>query len=301
MLHALVDLGSNSIRLSVYKYRDNKIIPLINKKEMVGLAGYVINGSLTEAGIRNAITVLAGYKEIIKNFGIPHMHVFATASLRNINNTQDVLERIRQATTINVDVLSGVEEARLDFVGATYFLKKNRGILVDIGGGSTELVVFEGNTIQKLTSIPIGSLNLYVNNVKKILPDTSERKKIKKRIDEQLDSLNWKKLGSSYELCGIGGTVRGCFRICQELFYENKDMKFITPSDIKKVVNLLEQKDLTSFKDIYRIVPERIFTITPGIMILNETIKRFKPETITLSKTGLREGYLIDQILKVGI
>jgi len=301
MLYALVDLGSNSIRMSIYKYDKVNIIPLINKKEMAGLAGYVSDGKLSQRGIEKAISVLSSFKLILNNFKIKNMHVFATASLRNISNTQQVTDSIKEKLNIKIDVLSGEEEARMDFIGVKYFLNSKEGVLIDIGGGSTEIVVFNNSGIKNLTSLPVGSLNMFVNNVKGMVPEIKEIRKIKKKVNQQLDNLKWDKWDKVQYLNGIGGTVRACFKICSELFYDSKEIEYITPQDVKKVIKLIQNDTLNSYKDIFKIVPERIFTIIPGLIILGEVSKRFSPEKISLSKSGIREGYLVNRILKLNV
>lgn len=102
------------------------------------------------------------YKNICENFTINHIAVFATASLRNITNTDEAVREITKATGLAIDVVSGKEEATLDFIGATHDLDTSHdGLLVDIGGGSTELVSFEKGQILQAVSLPIGSLSLY--------------------------------------------------------------------------------------------------------------------------------------------
>ena len=92
----------------------------------------------------------------------------STASLRLISNKNEVLEEIERRTGIFVDLISGLEEAKLDFIGATLFTDLDEGVLIDIGGGSTELVSFQDGEMLESFSMPIGSLNTYNRFVKKI-------------------------------------------------------------------------------------------------------------------------------------
>ena len=116
MIYGIVDVGSNTIRLSIYKYEDNKVILLLNKKTMAGLASYVKNGELSKAGIKKACEVLKSYREIVDNFQIENVFVFATASLRNVSNTDEAILRIKEETGFNTDEIDGM----------TGFVFKNR-------------------------------------------------------------------------------------------------------------------------------------------------------------------------------
>ena len=182
MVYGIIDLGSNTIRLSIFKYEDGKIRLLQNKKAIAGLAACVESGGLTEIGISKACFVLNRYKDILKSQNIENYSVFATASLRNINNREIVLNEIKERTGIVPEVLFGDEEARLDFIGVKNSCELSRGVLIDIGGGSTELVLFENGEIKRLTSIPIGALNLQNKSVKGIIATDRELKKMKKII-----------------------------------------------------------------------------------------------------------------------
>jgi len=296
-LHALIDVGSNSIRLSIYKYDSGEVTHLINRKEMAGLAGYVREGALSERGVEKLIVVLTEFQEVLKNFHIENVHVFATASLRNISNTEYVVAKVKDKTGIDVEIISGNEEARLDFVGLKFFSKVQEGVLTDIGGGSTEIVVFNKLGISQMVSIPLGSLNLYVKNVEEIIPEKAELKAMKKAIKRALDEVMWDEFDPVTILQAIGGTARGVFRICRELFYDNMQVNIIQAKDIRKLARILEKSDTAKLKEIFRIVPERVFTIIPGVLILNEVIKRFGTVNIQLSTSGLREGYLVDKVL----
>jgi len=178
MVYAIIDLGSNSIRLSIFKYDGEKIKLLTNKKVMAGLASYTKNGILTQEGISKACTVLNKFKIIIQNSPAKGYALFATASLRNIKNREEVTEQIKIRTGMAPEILAGSEEARLGFVAIKRYYDINDGVTIDIGGGSTELVVFENKKIKYLTSIPIGSLNLQNKYVKNIAATKKEMKKV---------------------------------------------------------------------------------------------------------------------------
>ena len=100
MNYGIVDLGSNSIRLSIYEVQDGQPRLLINKKEMAGLAGYVSGGILEETGIERACAALESFHEILGHFGIKEMHAFATASLRNIENRSEAVAEIARRTGV---------------------------------------------------------------------------------------------------------------------------------------------------------------------------------------------------------
>ena len=188
-MHTIVDVGSNTVRMNVYDVKDGKLKLLFSKKETVGLASYVRGQYMSAAGIEKVISVLEEFKDVLNNLNIHEMRVFATAALRNVKNSQEAVEEINRRTGLQVQVISGREEAELDFLGAAIESNIKKGLLVDIGGGSTELVAYKDGKIKSAVSIAKGSLNSYNKYVKGILPTKEERKSIKKDFVEKLEGL----------------------------------------------------------------------------------------------------------------
>ena len=298
MNYGVIDIGSNSIRLCIYKADANLLQRVMDKKTMAGLARYVHQGALQQEGIDRATETLKDYKQILADFGIDQVYAFATASLRNVNNRDQVLQQLGERGGLTPEVLSGEEEARLDFVGATSALPMSQGMLIDIGGGSTELVRFAGERIDALVSLPMGSLNLYVTHVSGLLPDRRERKAMQAAVREALDKLGWKAQDDVTDLCGVGGTVRGLFRIARELYNLPVGTRTLPAEDVHNIAKILKKGEDESYQLIYRMVPERMLNMLPGLLILDEVVSRFGLRTLTLSDRGVREGYLIDRVLR---
>ena len=297
MDYGVIDLGSNTIRLSVFRYEEGKIRLVQNKKTIAGLASCIKDGGLTEIGVVRACMALNRYKAILEEKKIEKYSVFATASLRNINNREIVLNEIKERTGIVPEILFGDEEARLDFIGVKNGSELTRGVLIDIGGGSTELVLFENGEIKRLASIPIGALNLQNKSTKGIIPTDREIRKMRKIINKAIDELQWD-FESDYEtMYAVGGTSRAALEIAKELFRISSEEKSFNKENVKDIVNKLRSSDPKEYKPIYKINPERIFSLAGGLVILNEVVKRFGCEIINISKNGIREGYFIDRIL----
>lgn len=299
MKYAIVDLGSNTIRLCVYEVEGEKADSIFERKTMAGLVNYITNDILNKDGIERAISILKDYQEILKNLLVneENVYVFATASLRNIVNTKEVIKIIKESTSLSVELLSGEEEATLDFIGATKNISSNTGVLVDIGGGSTEIVAFKNKEIQYAKSMPIGSLNLYVKHVKKIIPKEDERKQIKRTVLENLKTLEIEP--ETYEtICGVGGTMRATAKLNNSIFNIPKTNHLIDGSNIKLLLEIIKNSHKTTITPILQNIPDRIHTIIPGIIIIDTILDYFNAEFIAVSKYGIREGYLYEKIIK---
>lgn len=300
MIYGVIDVGSNTIRLSIYKYENEKITSLLKKKTMAGLAGYVKAGNLSLDGIALACSIIQEYKNILLNFNITNISIFATASIRNVKNADDVVRNIYEHTGYVVDVISGEEEATLDFVGATHALPITSGLLIDIGGGSTELAVYEDTQLKQAVSLPIGSLNLFSRHVSKLFPKKEEKAAIENEILEHLHNLDLKVNSHGFHtICGVGGTIRAAQKLNMTIYKETLS-KPVPVENIDNMLQLAKKEDKKTLRRILQVVPDRVHTIIPGLLILHNIATYYGCKEIYVSNYGVREGYLFEKVLKKG-
>ena len=212
MKQAIIDIGSNSIRLTLYETEGQSFKILFREKIMAGLAGYVEDGKLSAEGIECACAGLLTFRKILQTLQIGNVCIFATASLRNISNTERALSVIRAATGFSVEVISGEDEALFGYMGAMQELHLTGGAFLDIGGASTEIVTFEDGTPVDFASFPIGSLSLYRRCVKKILPGDGSLKRLRQEISKTID-ISDGALAPRALLVGVGGTARAALKL----------------------------------------------------------------------------------------
>lgn len=294
----IVDVGSNTIRLSIYHWEDGRFKLLMNKKEMAGLAGYIKEGVLSDSGILVACRVLAGFKALLENFEIRDLYVFGTASLRNIVNTEEALDTIRAVTGVQVEVLSGADEAAFSFLGATVGGgAPTAGLLADIGGGSTELVAYEGGAITSGCSLPMGSLSLFTQYVSGLFPTREERHAIRDQVEAELERARTAGVRCAH-LTGVGGTIRAAAKLCNDLSGADPDNRIIPAGEIRDLYKSLKKGDRATLRQILRSVPDRVHTILPGLAILNAVLKSYEVETVSVSACGVREGYLLKRVME---
>ena len=296
MICGIVDLGSNTIRLSIYQCENGRGKLLTNRKVMAGLAGYVVDGELSQRGIQVACEVLEEYKALMKNLRFQNMLVFATASLRNISNTAEATAQIQEATGLPVDVISGTEEARLSFLGAVRGQGPEEGLLIDLGGGSTELVKYDGGEILSSCSLSLGSLSLFSRFVSHLHPDKSERKAIRSQVEDQLCRHDPDPAPIQHA-CGVGGTARAACKTANLLFDRPRDCRVLTAGELKKLLKLLRDPNRETLRLLLKTAPDRIHTLIPGLIVLDTVVRTYGLEDITVSSCGVREGYLQDRIL----
>ncbi|MFE5430823.1 phosphatase [Peribacillus simplex] len=300
MIYGIIDVGSNTIRLNIYSYQEYQIKSLLHKKVMAGLAGYVVDGYLSPKGIKLACATISDFQNILNNFDIKHIYMFATASLRNIVNTDEAIQNIREYTGLHVDVISGEEEATLGFTGASYELDMKTGLFIDIGGGSTELVEFSNGQITRAVSMPIGSLSMYSQHVNKLFPKEEERVIIQQEVLKELNKLGQGQNKAYSLICGVGGNIRATKKLNNHLLSEGEIVNDFQVKNIQEILSLLNKVNKKSLRRLLQVVPDRIHTIIPGMIILDTIAQYYSSDTVCVSSYGVREGYLYSKVLKEG-
>lgn len=297
MNHAVIDIGSNSMRLTVYRIEARQFRILCKEKIMAGLAGYVENGCLTDDGIACAREGLLDFKNTLKALGISAVSVFATASLRNIHNTMEAVVALRAATGFPVEVITGEEEALYGYVGAMQELDITDGVFTDIGGASTEVTVLANGTPGATASFPLGSLGLYRECVKKILPGRGSISRIERAIRKETAHFPFPAQPLPTPLVCVGGTARAVLKIARRLFDLPASCRRVTADQLAQLSAILCAADKAAADLILRLAPERIHTMVPGLLILRYLAEQFHVSGIVVSQYGVREGYVCQKLL----
>ena len=292
MKYAVIDLGSNTIRLVVYEETNAEFHALFTQKFTAGLAAYLQDGMMTPEGIRLICTTLQRCKMLLKEFTPCTTLAFSTAPLRNIRNTQEAIDQIYAETGYSVDVLTGLEEAYLDYYGVQRELPVESGLLFDIGGGSTEILTFAHDGTGVIESVPIGSLNLSKKHIAKLFPDKKERDAIRLQVQKSLKRHKLNHLPPYETLCGIGGTARTVLQLLQAMKVILPAQRTFTAEQFRKLKKFLWKKDSAAMEILTQYCPDRLHTIFSGILILETLILQSRCTTVYVCKYGVREGYL---------
>lgn len=298
MIYAIMDIGSNTVRLSVYKERNGEAVILFSEKDQVSLKSYVKDGKLTNKGIKRLYNTLKKFKALVDNFeDIDGVYPFATATVRDVANRKEVLELMKEDLDLDIEILSGEEEAKLAFVGASVSTEVKEGVLCDIGGGSTEVVIIGQGKVIKSNSLSIGSLSAFNDYVDGLFVDKDSKKLIENKVLQLFDD------SSIYEedfkiLSAVGGSARAALNFYKDYYKLEDDTRSMDVKEFDSMVkDLIKKSDKKKMRMILDIKPDRIHTLLPGMIILNEISKFFNIETINVSQTGVREGYVYSKLL----
>ena len=293
-----MDIGSNTVRLSVYKERDGEAVSLFSEKDQVSLKSYVKDGRLTNKGIKRLYNTLYKFKAVVDNFGdIDGVYPFATATVRDVANRKEVLDLMKKDLDLDIEILSGEEEAKLAFVGASVSTEVKEGVLCDIGGGSTEVVIIGQGKVIKSNSLSIGSLSAFNDYVDGLFVDKDSKKLIENRVLQLFDDSSIYKEEFKI-LSAVGGSARAALNFYKDYYKLEDDARSMDVKDFDAMVkDLIKKSDKKKMRMILDIKPDRIHTLLPGMIILNEIAKFFNIETINVSQTGVREGYVYSKLL----
>lgn len=299
MIHAVIDIGSNTIRLSVFKITFDKMTNLFSEKEQASLRSYVENGKLTEKGIQRLISTLSDFKVVLDNFdNIDMVHPFATATIRNATNRSEILKRVKAELGFDIEILSGEEEAYLSFVGASHSVDIMSGVLADIGGGSSEIVIIDQGKVLKSDSLDIGSLSAFDDFVGHLFVNKEEKKKIDDEVKNRFEADKILKEDHNL-LAAVGGSARASLKLYNEHYKEDPKNTKMDSDKLNSLIKDLIDMDFRKLLDlIISVKGDRVNTLIPGMIILNRICKYFSCQTISVSQTGVREGYVYSKLLK---
>ena len=301
MLHAIIDIGSNTIRMAVYQIEGRSFTLLLKRKHTVGLAGYLDHGGLVREGLEKTVKILRGFMEFIETFGIAHVHAFATAALRSATNSRAATKEITRRTGVSIRIISGEEEAAYDFIGATASIAHADGIMVDIGGGSTEIISYAAHEMQGRWSLPIGSLAMSKAHVAGLLPSGDECAAIRAVVTAILDSAPEVCVLRAQHMIGMGGVLSSASRM-HGLLYPDETPRLLRVSNLPGMAEMFGSGASLSEERtavLLRSAPDRLHTIIPGMVIAHTLAEIFAAEDILYSDSGVREGYIWKEIIGV--
>ena len=300
MLHGIIDIGSNTVRMAIYLIEGSHMEMLLKKKHIVGLAGYLRDGMMQQQGIDKAVEILAEFKSFLETFRITNVSAFTTAALRNAKNSREAVSQIEERTGIPIRVITGDEEATFDFIGATRMLQSEDGLLIDIGGGSTEIVTYRQRNIEYKTSLPIGSLAFRTQYVAGLLPTLTECMQMQAAAAEVLAGSTEFSGIQVDGIAGIGGTFKGAAALYNIMFNQPAANTRMETKRLRTIIGtFVSDHEMTQEMSIalMRAVPDRMHTIIPGLVIADVLARSFNAKGITYSDSGVREGYIYDQII----
>ncbi len=291
---AVIDIGSNSVRLVVYEALTRSITPVFNEKILCGLGREVQStGLLPEDAIGRALAALRRFRALCRVMHVGRTFVVATAACRDATNGPDFIARAGRVVGLKIEILSGTREAKLSALGVISGIHQPDGIVGDLGGGSLELIDVKGHRAGRGISLPLGGLALQDLSKKSI-------KRAERIVREQLEEMRWLKRGRGRTFYAVGGTWRSLARlhISQTGYPLHVMHGYSIPADeaLAFAQRLKRQVPIGAVPDIEAVSDARRPLLAYAALVLEYVIRVMKPKTITISTFGVREGLLYSKL-----
>jgi len=294
---AAVDIGSNSVRLKISRLVRHRLEPILEDREVTRLGESVFrSGFLSPEAIANTVKVLRRFHRSAQKTGADVVRVVGTSALRDARNSQAFHEWVRSATGWTVEIISGVEEARLIHLGLVSGSRMSAAptLMIDLGGGSCELTISTAGHIRSTVSLPLGAVRLTNEFLHHDPPRRTEMRQLRsfvarelKRTADRITRAHPKVIiatsGSAESLAAVGS---GPFKT------KGSRASTVTRLQMQKIAKALAAMPIDKRKDLEGIGPRRAEIIAAGAAVFDELMQRFHLAGFRFSPLGLRDGLL---------
>jgi len=303
-----IDIGTNSIRLAVVRVEEGQqLTTLAVHREVVRLGeGEFETNQMTPAAISRGALVCARFADVARGFGAEEIVVFATSAVREAENRDEFIERVRHEADIEVRVISGVEEARLIWLGVSsgHDLGEQQAVLIDIGGGSTEVIIGETAGYRLLDSMKLGAVRLSNHFFRDDGPVSADAwAKVQRYVLGVASQTTRRVREQGFDLAmGSAGTITTMADIVARRNGDPPVSSQRNPifrlSDLREATQMLYRLPLEERRKVPGMDANRAEIILGGAAILLTLMEAFGIERMTLSERGLRDGILLDHLLR---
>ncbi|GAB5046323.1 Ppx/GppA phosphatase family protein [Thermodesulfovibrio sp. TK110] len=292
---AVIDIGSNTLRLLIGNIKANKINKIYTDRVVTQLGKNLIKkGVITEKAINSSIITLKNFKKISEKFNVSCIIAVGTSALREAKNSLYFCKTVKQSTGIYIHIISGKEEAYYTLHGVMdeELKEENSVFIIDIGGGSTEWIHSSRNNF-KIGSMPIGALKIKERFLNKEPYSEEEISNAKKFIKEEIrKSLPQVKIDRFITTGGTASTLGMINFELSEYIPEKIHMAEIGVAETKQILKKLLSISLKERKKIKGMPSDRADIICAGLLILEEVADYLNAEKLNISENGIMEGIM---------
>ena len=298
---AAIDIGSNSIRQIIADVSPNGAIRVVDEMKAAPRLGAGIHqtGRMSEVAMDDAISILTRMATLADQLGARRTRVVATSAVREAANGAEWLQRVRAETGLRPVVLNGEDEARLGFRSALahFDLGSGRAVVMDIGGGSLEIVMSADGLVERIVSLPFGAIRLterYFSDG--VTPEGIRklRRMLRRKLRAELSARDWR----GAQLIGSGGT----FTNLAGMVLARHGMQtvrtvhgtVVARVELEHIVDSLQTLSAAERQAIRGLNPARADIIVAGLSVIAEVVARLEAKDLVVSSYGIREGILLE-------
>lgn len=290
---AVVDIGSNSVRLVVYDGLRRSPSPIFNEKILCGLGrGVATKGRLSDEGMERALAALKRFRTLSRQIGAKQVYALATAAAREAENGEDFIERAEKALGAHIDVLTGKEEARFAALGVIAGIPEADGVAGDLGGGSLELIDIKDGRLRDGITLPLGPLRL-------IDMSGGDIDKAREIVDGYFSKAAVLAALKGRTFYAVGGTWRNLAKLhMAQTHYPLHVLHCyrLGRPQAGSLAGLVAGLSPNSLKEIREVSRSRSDTIPYGALVLERLLEHSRPDHVEISVYGVREGLLYSKL-----
>jgi len=294
---AAVDIGSNSVRLKIARLSRHRLIEIHEDREVTRLGESVYrSGFLSPAAIADTVKVLRRFHRAVQNAGADSVRVVATSALRDARNSHAFTEWVRSATGWTMQIISGLEEARLIHLGLVSNLRLSTSplLMVDLGGGSCELTISGQGHIRSTISLPLGAVRLTNEFLHHDPPRKSELRQMRGFISREIERTadRIRRLRPKVVIA-TSGTAESLAAVCHGL-YKTKAGRVasVSTAQMRRIAKLLARLPLEDRRKLSGVGPRRAEIVVAGAAVYAALLERCQLGGFRFSPLGLRDGLL---------
>lgn len=301
-LYAAIDIGSNSIRMLAAEAKANgEIETLAEDREVVRLGESVFRtGAISAGAMAEACAVLERMAQAYRKMDVAGVRVVATSAVRDASNQGEFLERVAARLGTRAEIISGQEEARLIHLGVmSRWPQGNRRVLiVDVGGGSAEIILSEEGERKEVFSKPLGAVRLQTIFLEHDPPEEADLRRMQQYIDEKMEGAVERNGGRRFDRvigtsASAAAVVSGIHRIPQSRRAEAERLR-VTLGQVRRFYGELTRKSLAARRRLPGLGPRRAEIIVPGVAVFLRTLENFGQRSLYYCGAGVREGIVAD-------
>ena len=295
---AAIDVGSNAMRILVGRIvYDGKVEVIENLRLPVRLGQDAFTtGIVSEETAQQAVDAFTCFRKIMDDHKVEKVRAVATSAMRELTNSDLLIDRIARSTGIEIELISGEEEARLIHlaVAQSVNLKNKHALLIDIGGGSVEVTLSQNGNILSTESYNMGTVRL----LKKLSGEKNSAMPFHKLVREYAEAARHRidrELGSKkIDICvGTGGNIEEMGNLRQKLFKRDSE-RAITLEELDKLVETLSRMKVEERMRKFKLKPDRADVILPASIVLQMIAHEAKIKEVVIPNVGLKDGVLWD-------
>lgn len=295
---AAVDIGSNSVRLKIARLQGSRLKEIHEDREVTRLGEGVFSGGLlSPEAMAETVRVLGRFHRAAQDCGTDSVRVVATAALRDARNSRAFLEWVRSTTGWNIEIISGLEEARLIHLGIISHGRLNADpvLLVDLGGGSCELTLSRRGQIRETVSLPLGAVRLTSEFLHRDPPRKRELERMRHFVVREMNRIEDRIRSARVRaVIATSGTAAALAGVATHLarFRKGEAASKVTREMMGRIVKQISRLPLEQRRKVPGIGPRRAEIICAGAVVFAELLERCHLAGFRYSPLGLRDGIL---------